>query len=113
MKTDLRTMCKKIGFVFLILGFFTIVETVVSKGTVQSHSQIQPVETPVKEVISQPAFEQSTQLPQGKLSVEEIHAISESNDGQIKHSISITLPATDKFTQSQAHMSVPEVKKLI
>jgi len=118
MKTDMKMICKKIGFIFLILSFFTIVETVISKGVTQSRPQIQSVETSAQEVIEPEAQnaimpQPVVQLPQGKLSLEEIHAVSALPNGQVKRSVSLALPVADKFTQSQAQMSVPEIKKLI
>jgi hypothetical protein len=119
-------MCKKIAVVVLLLSLLTVGETIVSKSIFQSRPQVQPVViSPSKEIIKpkvqntvipQPVIQstkQSTQLPQGTLSLEEIHAIADQQSGNIKRSVSLTLPSTDKFTQSQAHMSVPTIKKLI
>jgi len=119
MKTNVRRMCKKIGLIFLTLGFFTVVETLVSKGLTQNRAPQQPAISPTKTVVSQtqtvlqPVEQKPTQLPPGTLSLEEIHAISDQQSGNIKRSVSLTLPSTDKFAQSQAHMSLPEIKKLI
>ncbi|HLJ30956.1 MAG TPA: hypothetical protein VKU36_00830 [Candidatus Babeliales bacterium] len=125
MKTNMRVMYKKIAFIFLILGFFTVVETVISKGLSASRPQIQPIVVPVKEVPAKevtipavpqnptPQAEQTSQLPQGTLSLEQIHTYFPDGNAQTTRSTSVAVPATDKFTQSQAHMSVPAVKKLI
>lgn len=122
MKIDLRIMCKKISFIFLILGFFTFVETIISKSISQSPSQLQPITVPAQEaikpemqspIITQSVKQQDIKIPEGKLSVEQIHALSGQENGQIKRSISLSLPIIDKFTQSQAQMSLPDIKKLI
>ncbi|HEX4069125.1 MAG TPA: hypothetical protein VHX42_03430 [Candidatus Babeliales bacterium] len=119
MKIDKSAIYKKIGFVLVLFSFLSIVETVVSKAiskigvTTIQQSPISPIvkekvvpEIP-RSVIEQPSFVKTTNdkfLPD-KLSLEQIHALSQEQNKRVVKS--------DKFTQSQAHMSLPEIKKVI
>jgi hypothetical protein len=132
MKIDKQIVYQKIALVVVILGLLSIGETAVSKTVApktinKTTLPIVPVvtENPIQEItqknIVEPYFAEAPkgrplQPINGKLSLEQIHALSEGQGGEITRSLKIT-PSTqiqfDKFTQSQAHMSVPEIKKLI
>ncbi len=116
----------KIGFALLFLGFLSIIETSVSKMISTKTNTIavpQPSISPVVTEKNVPRIPQKSidkeifQPLNGKLSLEQIHALSQGQDkGEITRSLRITPFAqiqSDKFTQSQAHMSLPEIKKLI
>lgn len=119
MKIRLRGLYKKIGSIVLLVGLLvavgitaravsvrkTTTETVLQKPTVQ-----QPV---VEELSKQQSVEQKTSG--GKLSLEAIHGLALEQQ-PVTRAVKVK-PATqlesDLFTQSQAHMSLPEIKKLI
>jgi hypothetical protein len=71
---------------------------------------------PVK-VVEKPVIDQKPLVGSGKLSLEEIHTISlQQSRNNIPMRSKPIIPAqksTDLFTQSQAHMSIPEIKNLI
>jgi hypothetical protein len=115
MKIDKRMIYKKIGFVLIVVTFLSIVENAVSKMISKpQQSSISPVVTKNIPEVKQPL--QPIQPVKTQLSLEQIHALSQGQDKEITRSLKIT-PVTqihsDKFTQSQAHMSLPEIKKLI
>jgi hypothetical protein len=108
-----KRILHKIGFAVLLLSFLSLVETAISKTVVSKITTevTQPIVPAIKENIVQ----EIDQI-KDKLSLEQIHALSQGQDKEIIRSLRI-IPATqlqsDKFTQSQAHMSLPEIKKLI
>jgi hypothetical protein len=123
-KIDKRIL-HKIGIVLALLGFLSIVETAISK-TVSPK-----ITTEATQSSFVPSFAKSSgghgettadrplqpiQPVKNKLSLEQIHALSQGQDKEITRALRI-VPAeqlqSDKFTQSQAHMSLPEIKKLI
>lgn len=95
------------------------------EGQIEGHGEAPKGKQPIVPVITenstpkniQKNIEKELLQPSiGKLSLEQIHALSEDQNSQITRSLKITPAAqiqSDKFTQSQAHMSVPEIKKLI
>ncbi len=132
-KIDKQVIYKKVALVVMILGFLSIAENAVSKmvSTKTTNRVTQPVVPVVKENVIQEIIPKNIDKPYfaeaskgrplqpltGKLSLEQIHALSEGQGGsEITRSLKITPIAqiqSDKFTQSQAHMSLPEIKKLI
>jgi hypothetical protein len=117
-KIDKRMMYKKIGIIFLFLGFLSVVETVISKTvTTKPKTTVQLPNPSVVPVATDNNTSKAAQKNNGKLSLEQIHALSQGQDkGELTRSLKITPAAqiqSDKFTQSQAHMSLPEIKKLI
>ena len=145
MKIDKGMIYKKIVFIAIIVTFLSIVETAISKmistsksSTTRTQKQlIVPVVTgnrapKITQPISQPYSVEASSYAKAtedtskgrplqpviaKLSLEQIHALSQGQDnGAITRSLRITPLVqiqSDKFTQSQAHMSLPEIKKLI
>ena len=120
MKIDLRIAARKIGFIFVTFGFFIIADTI-TKGASQKSNDVMverhttvPVVVQNNTVSIMPiANEELSQPIAGKLSLDQLYAISlEKKSKQIPTQLR-SIATTDLFTQSQAHMSVPEVKKLI
>lgn len=123
MKIDMRVLCKRVGIIFLALGLLTIVETAISKGFSEVHSKVQQVsndpivKTVTPDIVSSAAQPKTIQPVSGKLSLEQIHVLSQKQEESDNTRGMRVIPAeqlkSDKFTQSQAHMSLPEIKKII
>jgi hypothetical protein len=119
MKIDKCMIYKKIGFVLIVVSFLSIVETAISKMVSKPRATTTrevPVSSIITKNVEQKIIQQPIQSINGKLSLEQIHALSQGQDKEITRSLKITPVAqiqSDKFTQSQAHMSLPEIKKLI
>jgi hypothetical protein len=127
MKINMRTLYKKIARAFLGIMVLIATGTVMRSidARVSAASNVQPVSgtlasekissnvQPVKGVVSEHI--PTSVLPSGKLSLEQIHAFEDQKKATtatrgVKSAATI---ASDRFTQSQAHMSLPEIKKLI
>ncbi|HSC25096.1 MAG TPA: hypothetical protein VLB80_02665 [Candidatus Babeliales bacterium] len=96
MKLTVHALCKKIGFIALILLLLTVVDSALCSAVLHKDSN------------------QKIVLPATKLSLEQIHELS-SEQGQLRNNITrgSNVVHEDRFTQSEAHMSLPEIQKLI
>lgn len=127
MKINLRAVYKKIGVILLALFLLTMMETAISKTLSTKTNEIAPQQSPlpmplaekniavhVPEKVVEEKRSEST-VP-GTLSLEQIHALAEHGQGADVTRGGKVFPAyssSDTFTQSEAHMSLPEIKKLI
>ena len=127
----MRTLYKKIKRIFLVITVLVIVGTVKHSvdariGTTSKNVQptnVQPPKStlPLEQApsIAQPVAEpiSRSMQPLGKLSLEQIHALADQEQAAVAtravKGLSTTKITSDLFTQSQAHMSLPEIKNLI
>ena len=111
MKIQLRTLCRRMISVVLFFSLLIVNETT-NKG-IQKNIQSTGINNNQQNIES---VVDNTQnkivLTDDKLSLEKIHAYAQQEQGDITRGIK-TASTSDKFTQSQAHMSLPEIKKLI
>src|SRR5260221_5694003 len=98
-KIDKRMMYKKVGIIVVIVGFLSIVETAISKMiSTQRGATVQPLKPSILPVVIEKSTsiitpnnsEQiSLQPVKGKLSLEQIHALSEGQGSEITRSLRI------------------------
>jgi len=128
MKVGLYNLYKKIRNSYLLVAGLAVVVMVVPVCVAKQQrpvvQQQQLVQKPIvkQELVQQPAVErlvdeqpEKQQFTGAKLSLEQIHSLQDSVAATMRSGK--VLPATkvtsDRFTQSQAHMSLPEIKKII
>lgn len=118
MKIPFYKLYQKLGGIFLLTFLMTAIETI-NKG-LKENAQAVGIQQLVHSTLSkqqkmQPVIENTQNkiaLTGDKLSLEQIHAYAQQEQNEITRGIKKSTES-DKFTQSQAHMSLPEIKKLI
>lgn len=126
MKKELYTLSRKIRHIFLVITVLLvsgmvkhsvnarITATTNNPQTVAVQPSRRTLPLDQAPSIAQPVVEpfSSNIQPVGKLSLEQIHALSE-QERAVASAKGATRITSDRFTQSQAHMSLPEIKKII
>ena len=121
MKIGLRSLYKKVGVIVVsivvLLGIGIAARTMSVNNTTNQAVSQQSEQLPVEQLVVKQTLIEPQSSSGGKLSLEAIHALALDSQAGASSKVvrggNIMLLQSDRFTQSQAHMSLPEIKKLI